>query len=61
MYPLWESLKKAKNCRWVELSHSLNNQSPYWSGIPDGSVELSKTVYDWGRSEEHTSELQSLA
>lgn len=48
MYPLWESLKKAKNCRWVELSHSLNNQSPYWSGIPDGSVELSKTVYDWG-------------
>lgn len=47
-YPLWESLKKAKNYRWVELSHPLDNESPYWSGIPDGSVELAKTVYDWG-------------
>ena len=32
----------------MDLSHPLNNESPYWSGIPDGSVELSKTVYDWG-------------
>ena len=43
-YKLWNALKDAKKYRWVELSHSLNNDSPYWSGIPDGSVELAKTV-----------------
>lgn len=48
MYPLWNALAKAKNLRWIELSHPLTNDSPYWSGIPGGSVELSKTVYDWG-------------
>lgn len=47
-YPLWEALKKVKNYRWVELSHPLNNESPYWAGIPEGAAELSKTVYDWG-------------
>jgi len=48
MYKLWEALKDAKKLKWVELSHSLNNDSPYWSGIPEGSVELGKTVFDWG-------------
>ena len=48
MYPLWDALAQAKKLRWIELSHPLTNDSPYWSGIPDGSVELSKTVYDWG-------------
>ena len=48
MYQLWEDLKRLKTCRWVELSHSMNNDSPYWGGIPDGSVELGKVVYDWG-------------
>lgn len=48
MYQLWEDLKKLKKYRWVELSHPLNNDSPYWAGIPEGAVELSKTVYDWG-------------
>lgn len=48
MYQLWEDLKRLKSYRWVELSHSLNNDSPYWGGIPEGAVELSKTVYDWG-------------
>lgn len=48
MYQLWDTLAKAKNLRWIELSHPLTNDSPYWSGIPEGSVELSKTVYDWG-------------
>lgn len=47
MYRLWEALKEAKKYRWVELSHSLNNDSPYWAGIPEGSVELSKTCFDW--------------
>ena len=29
----------------------MNNESPYWSGIPEGSVELAKTVWDWGKPE----------
>ncbi len=48
MYELWNALEKARKYKWVELSHSLNNSSPYWSGIPEGSVELSKVVFDWG-------------
>ena len=48
MYKLWNQLSEAKSWQWVELSHSLNNDSPYWAGIPDGSVELGKLVYDWG-------------
>lgn len=48
MYPLWDALAAAKKLRWVELSHPLDNSSPYWSGIPEGAVELGKTVYDWG-------------
>lgn len=48
MYPLWEDLKKLKGYRWVELSHVMNNQSPYWPGIPEGAVELGNVVYDWG-------------
>lgn len=48
MYKLWEQLKELKNYKWVELSHELNNESPYWAGIPDGSVELGKVVFDWG-------------
>ena len=48
MYKLWEALKEAKKYHWVELSHSLNNDSPYWAGIPEGSVELGTTCFDWG-------------
>ena len=48
MYPLWEDLKRLKGYRWGELSHSMNNDSPYWAGIPEGAVELGKVVYDWG-------------
>lgn len=48
MYQLWEDLKKLKSYRWVELSHVMNNQSPYWPGIPEGAVELGNVVYDWG-------------
>ena len=48
MYELWDALEKSKKYKWVELSHSLNNESPYWAGIPEGSVELSKTCFDWG-------------
>ena len=49
-YGLWEILKELKSDRyeWVELSHSLSNESPYWAGIPEGSVELGSVCYDWG-------------
>lgn len=49
-YALWEMLGKLKSeeYEWVELSHSLNNDSPYWAGIPEGSVELGTVCYDWG-------------
>ena len=49
MYQLWKALEKAKGYRWVDLTHPLDNSSPYWAGIPEGAVELSKTVYDWGQ------------
>ena len=37
---LWNVLQELKSDKyeWVELSHSLNNDSPFWSGIPEGSV-----------------------
>lgn len=48
MYRLWDSLKEAKQYKWVELSHRMNNDSPYWSGIPAGAVSLGDVVFDWG-------------
>ena len=47
-YKLWTALEKAKEYKWVDLSLPLNNDSPYWAGIPEGSVELGKTCFDWG-------------
>ena len=48
MQTLWNLLDTLKQCRWVELSHAMNNDSPYWAGIPEGSVEMGKVVFDWG-------------
>ena len=48
MYPLWNELQKLKGMRWIELSHRLDNDSPYWAGIPEGAVELGNVVFDWG-------------
>ena len=48
MQSLWNTLDTLKQCKWVELSHAMNNDSPYWAGIPEGSVELGKVVFDWG-------------
>ncbi len=45
MRSLWNQLD---NLKFVDLSHSLNNESPFWSGIPEGSVELGEVCYDWG-------------
>lgn len=48
MYKLWNQLEELKKYKWVELSHSMNNDSPYWAGIPEGSVDIGPVVYDWG-------------
>jgi len=48
MYTLWNSLTEMKKYRWVELSHCMTGDSPYWSGIPEGSVELGNVLFDWG-------------
>lgn len=48
MHTLWNALENAKKMKWIELSHQLDNSSPYWSGIPEGSVELGNVVFDWG-------------
>lgn len=45
---LWNALEDAKKLKWVELSHLMNNDSPYWSGIPEGSVQLGNVLFDWG-------------
>lgn len=44
---LWKDLEKLQNCTWVDLTHPLNNESPYWGGMPRGSVELCKTIFDY--------------
>lgn len=49
MYKLWNALSEAKKLNWVELSHPLNNDSPYWAGIPEGAVQLGNVIYDWGQ------------
>ena len=48
MRELWSILETLKGCKWVELSHEMNNESPYWAGIPEGSVDLGHVVFDWG-------------
>jgi len=45
---LWKNLEELKSCRWVELSHLMDNTSPYWSGIPEGAAELGNVLFDWG-------------
>ena len=48
MNKLWNALNEAKGLRWVELSHLMDNDSPYSSGIPAGSAELGSVLFDWG-------------
>lgn len=48
-YPLWNLLKDLRNdYDWVELSHPVDQNSPIWSGMPEGVLEIGKTVFDWG-------------
>ncbi len=48
MYTLWNTLDSLKEMKWVELSHLMNNDSPYWSGIPEGAAQLGNVLFDWG-------------
>ena len=45
---MWKFFNQLKSFEVVDLTHPLDNSSPYWSGIPAGSVELGKTCFDWG-------------
>lgn len=49
-YRLWEILGELRSdaYEWVDLTHPLDNASPYWAGIPKGAVELGTTCFDWG-------------
>ena len=48
MYELWEDLKRLKRCRWVELSHPLNNDSPYWGEFRRGLWNFQKPYMTGG-------------
>ena len=48
-YKVWDFFKELQTSyELVDLTHPLDNDSPYWAGIPEGSVELCKTCFDWG-------------
>lgn len=49
-FKLWNILRElqSEEYTWIDLSHSMNNNSPYWSGIPEGAIDLGKPVFDWG-------------
>jgi len=44
---LWELLKVLKNHKWVDLTHEITNDSPYWQGMPEGVMELNNTIIDF--------------
>ena len=44
---LWNVYDELKDATWVDLTHPLTNESPYWAGIAEGSVELCRTVFDY--------------
>ena len=49
-HKLWNLIAEINSgaYRLVDLTHAMNNESPYWAGITAGSVELGKTCFDWG-------------
>lgn len=44
---LWPILETLKEQEWIDLSHELTNESPYWQGMPKGVVELNNTIIDY--------------
>lgn len=47
MSGLWPLLEQLKQHRWVELSHSLDENTPYWEDMPDGAVDLNRIIMDF--------------
>jgi len=47
MESLWPVLEMLKKKKWIDLTHPLDNQTPYWDGIPEGSVALAETAVDY--------------
>lgn len=45
---LWKFWQNAQKMNKVDLTHPLDNNSPYWAGMPERSVELGKVIFDWG-------------
>lgn len=54
---LWHLAEALKAFKWVELSHWLGNDSPYWEGFPEGVVELGTPVLDFA---EHNFQVQTF-
>ncbi len=44
MNGLWNELEKIKSYKWVDLTHPLNNDSPFWSGMPKDVLSLGDTA-----------------
>ena len=40
-------LEILKEHEWIELSHELTNESPYWQGMPKDVVNLNNTIIDY--------------
>lgn len=47
MSGLWPLLDELKKNRWIELSHLLDEDSPYWEDMPDGAVDLNRIIMDF--------------
>ncbi|MCH3967182.1 MAG: cyclase family protein [Atopobiaceae bacterium] len=44
---LLDTFERLERYRWVELSHHLDDDSPYWGGLDEGAVEIGRTVLDF--------------
>jgi len=57
---LWKLLSELKSLEWIELSHSLTNESPFWDGIPENAVELGTSLVDYNYIEGMPLQIQSF-
>lgn len=47
MSKVQELLLELKGYKWIDLTHELTNDSPYWQGMPEGVVNLNNTIIDY--------------
>lgn len=57
---LWKLLDDLKDLEWIELSHILTNESPFWDGIPKGAVELGTVLVNYDYIEGMPLQIQSF-